>query len=165
MALAIWRDRTPASLRMWARRASNPRAASRAFAIAHALEGMSRAEAARLPPYSPEFNPVERVWLYLCERHLSQVHNGCAAIVDVVGDAWRRLTPQRLRSLCNYPGSDRSSNRLGGMSYGRFGPIQNCPAASCTRPRNGRPGWIATFCFPLGCAEAGHSVQGPGLAR
>ena len=48
MALAIRRDRTPASLRMWARRASNPRAASRACAIAHALEGMSRAEAARL---------------------------------------------------------------------------------------------------------------------
>jgi transposase len=33
---------------MWARRASNPRAASRAYAIAHALEGMPRAEAARL---------------------------------------------------------------------------------------------------------------------
>jgi len=48
MALAIRRDRTPASLRMWARRASDPRSASRAFAIAHALEGMSRAEAARL---------------------------------------------------------------------------------------------------------------------
>ena len=33
---------------MCARRASNPRAASRAYAIAHALEGMSRGEAARL---------------------------------------------------------------------------------------------------------------------
>jgi transposase len=48
MALAIRRDRTPASLRMWARRANSPRAASRAYAIANALEGMSRAEAARL---------------------------------------------------------------------------------------------------------------------
>ena len=33
---------------MWARRADDPRAASRAFAIANALEGLSRAEAARL---------------------------------------------------------------------------------------------------------------------
>src|SRR6201995_557764 len=48
MALAIRRDRTAASLRMWARRTSDPRAASRAYAIANALEGMSRAEAARL---------------------------------------------------------------------------------------------------------------------
>lgn len=48
MALAIRRDRTPVILRKWARRTTNPRAASRAFAIANALEGMSRAEAARL---------------------------------------------------------------------------------------------------------------------
>lgn len=48
MALAIRQDRTASSLRNWARRSSDPRAASRAYAIAHALEGMSRAEAARL---------------------------------------------------------------------------------------------------------------------
>ena len=48
MALAIRRDRTSASLRMWARRTPDPRAASRAYAIAHALEGLPRAEAARL---------------------------------------------------------------------------------------------------------------------
>jgi transposase len=48
MALAIRRDRTPPSLRIWARQSRDPRAASRAFAIANALEGMSRAEAARL---------------------------------------------------------------------------------------------------------------------
>jgi transposase len=48
MALTIRRDRTSASLRMWARRSRDPRAASRAYAIANALEGMSRAESARL---------------------------------------------------------------------------------------------------------------------
>ncbi len=48
MAFAIRLDRTPTSLRKWARRAEDPRAASRSFAIANALEGMSRAEAARL---------------------------------------------------------------------------------------------------------------------
>jgi len=48
MALTIRRDRTPVMLRKWARRTADPRAASRAFAIANALEGMSRAEAARL---------------------------------------------------------------------------------------------------------------------
>jgi hypothetical protein len=48
VALAIRRDRTPVSLRMWAGRSKDPHAASRAYAIAHALEGLSRAEAARL---------------------------------------------------------------------------------------------------------------------
>jgi transposase len=47
-ALPIKGDLTAAALRGWARRSGNPRAASRAFAIANALEGMSRAEAARL---------------------------------------------------------------------------------------------------------------------
>jgi transposase len=58
----------------------------------------------RLPPYSPELNPVERVWLYLRERHLShRLLDGYAAIVDAVCHAWRQLDPPRLRSLCGYP--------------------------------------------------------------
>ena len=58
----------------------------------------------RLPPYAPELNPVERVWLYLRERHLShRVHEGYTAILDAVCHAWRQLTPERLRSLCGYP--------------------------------------------------------------
>lgn len=39
---------TAGELRRWARRCRNGRAAARAYAIAHALDGMSRAEAARL---------------------------------------------------------------------------------------------------------------------
>lgn len=58
----------------------------------------------RLPPYSPELNPVERVRRYLRERHLShRVHEGYSAIVDAVCHAVRRLTPERLRSLRGYP--------------------------------------------------------------
>ena len=48
MALTIREDRSAADLRAYARRAVSPRAAARAYAIANALEGMSRAEAARL---------------------------------------------------------------------------------------------------------------------
>jgi transposase len=58
----------------------------------------------RLPPYAPELNPVERVWLYLRERHLShRVHEGYLDVVDAVSTAWCQLTPERLRSLCGYP--------------------------------------------------------------
>ena len=36
-----------------------------------------------LPPYSPELNPVERVWLYLRERFLSlRILDDYDAIVD-----------------------------------------------------------------------------------
>ena len=58
----------------------------------------------RLPPYAPELNPVERVWLYLRERHLShRVHAGYDAILNEVSAAWRQLTTERLQFLCCYP--------------------------------------------------------------
>ena len=48
VALAIRTDLSAGELRALARRQKDPRAASRMHAIAHALEGKSRAEAARL---------------------------------------------------------------------------------------------------------------------
>jgi transposase len=59
-----------------------------------------------LPPYSPELNPVERVWLYLKQRFLSlRLHNDYKAVVAAASKAWRRLCKQtgRLASLTAYP--------------------------------------------------------------
>lgn len=57
-----------------------------------------------LPPYAPEFNPVERVWLFSRERHLShRLLAGHDAIVDALCTAWNALTPERLLSLTSYP--------------------------------------------------------------
>ena len=59
-----------------------------------------------LPPYSPELNPVERVWLYLRERFLSlRVLGDTEAIIETCCEAWNALAaePDRLKSLCNYP--------------------------------------------------------------
>lgn len=56
------------------------------------------------PPYAPQVNPVERIWLYLRECFLShRLHPDYAAVLDAACDAWRRLSPERLRSLTNYP--------------------------------------------------------------
>ena len=59
----------------------------------------------RLPPYSPELNPVERLWLYLKERFLShRLLDDYDAIVDAAEAAWKRLTAEtgRVTSLCSY---------------------------------------------------------------
>lgn len=59
-----------------------------------------------LPPYAPELNPVERVWLYLRERFLSlRVFTDYRALVDACCQAWNRLVaePGRLRSLRDQP--------------------------------------------------------------
>lgn len=56
--------------------------------ISNALAVPSNVTPLRLPPYSPELNPVERLWLHLRERHLSyRVHEDYAAILDAVGHA------------------------------------------------------------------------------
>ena len=58
------------------------------------------------PSYSPELNPVERVWLYLRERFLSlRLLHSTEAIIDACCDAWMRLVaePDRIKSLCSYP--------------------------------------------------------------
>ncbi len=63
-----------------------------------------------LPPYSPELNPVERLWLHLKERYLShRLHTNDDAIVDAACDAWNRLKADagRIKSLCSYPGIPR----------------------------------------------------------
>jgi transposase len=59
-----------------------------------------------LPPYSPELNPVERVWLYLRERFLSfRLYHDEQAIVDALCAAWNALRAEmgRLTSLTGYP--------------------------------------------------------------
>ena len=59
-----------------------------------------------LPSYSPELNPVERLWLYLKQRFLShRLLDDYDAIVDAACAAWNRLVAEigRIKSLCSYP--------------------------------------------------------------
>ncbi len=73
---------------------------------ARALTVPDNVTLALLPPYSPELNPVERVWLYLRERFLSlRVLDDTEAIIDACCKAWIDLIaePERMRSLCAYP--------------------------------------------------------------
>ena len=72
--------------------------------IANALRVPDNVTLVKLPSYAPELNPVERIWLTLRERFLShRLHADQEAVVDIACEAWSRLTPERLRSLCNYP--------------------------------------------------------------
>ncbi len=71
--------------------------------VARALAVPGNVTLVSLPAYSPQLNPVERLWLYLRERHLShRLLDGYDAIVDACCAAWNQLTPERLRSLTNY---------------------------------------------------------------
>ena len=58
----------------------------------------------RLPPYSPELNPVENVWAYLRGNKLSnRVFDDYGAIVDACCDAlnWLTAQPDRITSIAS----------------------------------------------------------------
>ena len=58
-----------------------------------------------LPPYSPELNGIERIWLYLKERYLSHaVFPGPAAIIEACCDAWNKLIAETGR-ICTLAAS------------------------------------------------------------
>jgi putative transposase len=65
-----------------------------------------------LPPYSPELNPIERLWLYLRDNRLThRVFADTAEIMDACCDAWNALLAEtgRIRSLCSYPWIEKVS--------------------------------------------------------
>ena len=56
-----------------------------------------------LPPYSPELNPIERMWLYLKQHYLcNRVYRDTEALYAAATDAVRRFTadPSRVQSVC-----------------------------------------------------------------
>ncbi len=68
---------------------------------------------APLPPYSPELNPAERVWLFLRERfHFFRVLDDQEAVIDACCDTWNTLAAEtgRFRSLSNCPWITRVSS-------------------------------------------------------
>ena len=68
------------------------------------LGGAAQRHLTPLPPYAPEPNPVERVWLFLRERFLShRLLDGYEAIVAACCEAWDALTPDRLQCLAAHP--------------------------------------------------------------
>jgi len=53
-----------------------------------------------LPPYSPELMPMERVWAWMRQHHLSnRIFENETAIDQACAESWNGLTPERLRSI------------------------------------------------------------------
>jgi transposase len=55
-----------------------------------------------LPPYSPELNPIERLWSWLKSHQLSnRVYADYDDLLDSGSAAWNTLTPERLKTICH----------------------------------------------------------------
>ncbi len=73
------------------------------YHVAGALRVPSNLTAVGLPPYSPELNPVERLWLYLRQHHWSnRVYEDVDAVEDAAMSGWRAacLDPDKVKSIC-----------------------------------------------------------------
>jgi transposase len=73
------------------------------YHVARALRVPSNLTLIGLPPYSPELNPVERLWLYLRQHHWSnRVYASLAALEAAAMAGWRAvcLDAARVRSIC-----------------------------------------------------------------
>jgi len=54
-----------------------------------------------LPPYSPELNPVERLWAFLRSHYLSnRAYEDYDHLFKTCSAAWKQLTPEQLCSIC-----------------------------------------------------------------
>lgn len=54
-----------------------------------------------LPSYSPEFNPVERLWAHLKSHYLSNhAYSSYGDLFNACGQAWNHLISEQLCSIC-----------------------------------------------------------------
>ena len=69
--------------------------------VAKALKVPDNISLLYLPPYSPELNPIERLWAYLKSHYLSnRVYQDYDALFDASKDAWNRTTAQQFSTIC-----------------------------------------------------------------
>jgi transposase len=68
--------------------------------VAKALKVPANMTLLHLPPYSPELNPVERVWGYMRSHYLSnRVYRNYDELFNETTTAWNRLDEARLQSI------------------------------------------------------------------
>ena len=56
-----------------------------------------------LPPYSPQLNPVEKLWQYLRQHHWSnRIYQGYDHLRHAANEAWHKvcLNPTKIKSIC-----------------------------------------------------------------
>ena len=77
--------------------------------LAKALKVPENLTLLHLPPYSPELNPVERVWEFLRSHYMSnRVFKDYNELFDAASAAWNRLDQERLKSICHTEWAERA---------------------------------------------------------
>jgi transposase len=57
-----------------------------------------------LPPYSPQLNPIEKLWQFLRQHYWSnRVYNNYDHLRQVANESWHKvcLCPEKIKSICH----------------------------------------------------------------
>ena len=55
-----------------------------------------------LPAYSPELNPVERLWAYLKSHYLSnRIYENYRHLFEAAAMAWNSIPSEQFKTICN----------------------------------------------------------------
>lgn len=77
--------------------------------VARALRVPSNITLLLLPPYSPELNPIERLWAWLRSHQLSnRIYADYTDLLNQIDRAWLTLDKPTLQSVCNCPWIERA---------------------------------------------------------
>ena len=74
------------------------------FHVESLEEEFSNISILKIPPYSPELNPIEQVWSWLRQHYLAnQSFADYNEIVDKLSFAWNQLMalPEKVKSICS----------------------------------------------------------------
>lgn len=64
-----------------------------------------------LPPYSPELNPTENLWHYMRSHYLSnRAYQNYDELLNAGTEAYRKLTPELIKSVCACPYLERRAD-------------------------------------------------------
>jgi len=55
-----------------------------------------------LPSYSPELNPVERLWAYLKSHYLgNRIYEDYEQLFEITAMAWNNISSEQFKTICN----------------------------------------------------------------
>lgn len=80
------------------------------FHTSGALEVPDNITLLPLPPYSPELNCVERIWLWMRSHHLSnRAYEDHDHVARAIADSCSRLDADRIKSICRTDWIERTN--------------------------------------------------------
>ena len=70
--------------------------------VAKALKVPENISLLYLPAYSPELNPIERLWGYLKSHYLSnRIYKGYDELLNTCREAWNHMTHEQFCTICH----------------------------------------------------------------